>query len=51
MINYKLVLGTNDNGISLSADCMHKYSLKTVIMVADNTMINQNVNVDGNDPT
>ncbi len=49
--NYKLVFGTRDNGISLRADCMHKYSLKTVIIVADNTMINQNENVDGNDPT
>jgi hypothetical protein len=36
--------------MSLRADCMHKYSLKTVITVAEITIINQNVKEDGNEP-
>ena len=50
-IYYKLVFGTRDSGISLRADCIHKYSLRTVCMVADRIMINQNANEEGNEPT
>ncbi|RNA32683.1 hypothetical protein BpHYR1_022200 [Brachionus plicatilis] len=49
--NILFALGTKDKGISLSADCIQRYSLNRVIAVALITIINQNTNVDGNEPT
>lgn len=48
--DYKLALGTNDSGISFNADCMHKYSLISVITVAHITITSQNRNELGNEP-
>lgn len=51
VVIYKLAFGTNDRGISLRADFIHKYSLRTVMIVEQITIINQNKKDEGNEPT